>query len=92
MGLYINPEGMTKEDWLDDNNINKSMTPFSKELIGEDNFAVCLVSNGAFTAAAVAFNEREYNDFKEPDGRPKIWFIVKKSAIKKVCPDYDFYV
>lgn len=45
---------------------------------------VCVVNNGpfgpfgSFGAAAYAHNEREFNLFKKPDGRPKRWFIWDK--------------
>lgn len=34
---------------------------------------VCVVNNGVFAAAGYAYSEREMNDFKRPDGRPKFW-------------------
>lgn len=39
---------------------------------------VCVVNNGMFGAAAYAFDEREMNAFKQPDGRPKQWLIWNK--------------
>jgi len=92
MGLYINPKNKSKEEWLEDNNIDVSTHPFDFEDIGDDNHIICLVDNGMFTAAAVAYDIREYEDFKYNDGRFKVWFIVPKENIKAVCPDYDIFV
>jgi hypothetical protein len=48
---------------------------------------VCVVSNGAFNAAAVAFSQDEYNVFREPmDFRPKTWFSVPKHKLLEVVP------
>jgi hypothetical protein len=38
---------------------------------------VCVVDNGFFAAAAYAYSESEYNQFKSPDGRPKRWFALE---------------
>lgn len=82
MGLYINPVGMSKEDWLE-----KNAQPGCEEFIDPStgNVSVCLVENGYFTAAAVAFNEREFNAFTRPsDQRPKLWFRVSVDQINAV--------
>lgn len=36
---------------------------------------ICVVENGMFEAAGYAFCEAEYEAFKRPDGRPKIWLV-----------------
>lgn len=42
----------------------------------EDNL-VCVVDNGPYAAAAHAYNNREYEEFKSPCGRRKQWFILE---------------
>lgn len=84
MGIYINPPDCTKEEWLAKNSIGGySLKPLEKYRDG-DNFAVCLVDNVLFRAAAVAFNQRELDDFKRPDGRKKHWFMVPLAALQTV--------
>ena len=38
---------------------------------------ICVVDNGFFAAAAYAYSESEYTQFKSPDGRPKKWFTLE---------------
>lgn len=34
---------------------------------------ICVVDNGMFAAAGWCYDEQEYNAFKYPDGRRKLW-------------------
>lgn len=108
MGLYINPQDCKKEQWLQDNGIIMMEPAVSKALeamfvepspyasVEEkplNSFLVCLVNNGYFNAAAVAFDKREAEEFTRPDDtRKKQWFLVPISKIKEVCPDADHYI
>ena len=40
---------------------------------------ICVVNNGMFEAAGYAFCEEEFNVFKMPDGRKKIWLTHPKA-------------
>jgi len=53
-------------------------------IIVNDYYPVCLVDNGAFTAAAVCYDERELEAFKRDDGRRKAWFQVHKDDLYTV--------
>lgn len=45
----------------------------------DDNVIVCHVNNGMFTAAGIAYDEMEYDVFKDPnDQRPKKWYLLSK--------------
>lgn len=84
MGYYIDPaDGSSKESWLLAN-----ATPITAEEarhfnFNEDKLPVCLVNNGLFTAAGIAYDARERDAFIEPDGRPKQWFSVKRDLLKE---------
>lgn len=88
MGFYINPEGITKERWLDEN-AKPISVPINMEIFknkASDEIPLCLVDNGAFTALGVCFNPNEmmvFNDVR--DGRIKFWYMAKKEDVKKVC-------
>lgn len=43
---------------------------------------ICVIDNGRFEAAGFAYNEKELDEFKYPDGRPKTWLIMDR---KKAC-------
>jgi len=84
MGCYINPtNGQTKEQWLAEHSDGPSTTG-KAGIIVNDYYPVCLVDNGAFTAAAVCYNNREIETFKRDDGRRKAWFQVHKDDLYTV--------
>lgn len=80
MGEYINPTERTKEQFLETE--GREISAPGLVLPGE--LPVCLVSNGAFTAAGIAYDEREIKAFSEPgDYRPKRWYAV---SYEKLSP------
>lgn len=78
MGKYINQmngtnlPGRGKAEFLLANGAKDILKPseFRENL-------VCVVNNGSFEAAGYAYNEAEFKVFREPDGRPKRWFILE---------------
>lgn len=87
MGYYINPPGQGKETWLWENRTGDIATsaPSYAELDKDHHFVV-LVNNGAFTAAGIAYDEEEFNDFSRNDGREKAWVQVADERLINVCP------
>lgn len=100
MGCYVNPAFGTKEDWLIENGeelgfISGFETTSIKyeDIVGSGEFLpVVLVNNGFFTAAAVAYDEREWEDFiNEEDPRGRIIYKVNKEKLKEVS-DLENYL
>ena len=97
MGCYINPLGETKEEWL--NNHGLEVTDPAWDLLATNfpglmshpegrGMYVCLVDNGPFTAAAICYNEQEFDEFNRDDEpRPRKWYVVGRDDIIDVCPD-----
>ncbi len=91
MGVYINPPGESKETWLLKNGKPFLETP--KFGATKDELFVCLVFNPAFTAAAIAFSERELQAFTEPrDHRVKLWYTIPTVKLLEVCPELAGYL
>jgi len=88
MGIYVNPRDETKEAWLERNGKPGDTYGFiSFSACPPDMLYVCLIDNGLFTAAGIAFDEEELQVFKDPDGRKKKWYVCKIDDLLMVCPD-----
>ena len=82
MGYYINPPNCSKEDWL----AAHGTLVDPKAPVPADHHLVCLVDNGAFTAAGIAYDERELADFSRNDGRAKLFLAVPDEKLREVAP------
>jgi hypothetical protein len=82
MGYYINPTNMSKEQWLRENGVEVPK-PIAKHHPAGDELVVCLVDNGAFTAAGIAYDDGERDAFMYPDSRPMRWYLVKRELLKE---------
>lgn len=84
MGYYINPKEGTKEEWLMHNAI-RELSPAEVDLFdffdGGEELPVCLVDNGTFTAAGIAYDLEELAAFRREDGRPKRWFLIDRADL-----------
>lgn len=87
MGYYINPPNMTKEEWLAFNGRKLSGAPARHRF--EDDVAVCLLDNGAFTAAGICYSQQELEAFQGSDGRRRRWFYVHREKIYKLHPYFE---
>ena len=95
MGLYINPPWETKESWLEREAIEVAGANAAACWLSDDVLPICLVNNGPFTAAAVAYNTRELSVLNNPrDLREKRWFVVEVEKIRSVCREerIDLYL
>lgn len=97
MGAYVNPRGKDKEVWLEENGTRYTSKTipkiedlrFWKE---KGKFIVCLVDNGPFTAAAIAFSEAELRMFTDQrDTRPKSYYVVDINKLYEVSNLDEYY-
>ena len=80
MGDYINPRDCTKEEWLA--KYGTLITPeAATHHAAGSNVVVCLVDNGDFSAAGIAYDDRERDAFAHPDGRAKMWYLVSRELL-----------
>ena len=87
MGCYVNPVNVNKEAWLEKNATWKGTTPPDWSAVPQGELPVCLVDNGAFSAAGVAYSSDELRVFSDPrDVRHKRWYIVPTSKLHQVSP------
>jgi len=94
LGIYINPLGETSArqkattlamagkvvplaEWL--------AAPLPPSAGGA--WPVCLVDNGGFVAAGVAYSPDEREVFAAADGRPRMWLLLPHSAIEALDPN-----
>lgn len=93
MGAYINPENETKEIFL-----AREAKPISLEKAKEHDdykevLLVVLVQNSGFSAAAIAFSEREKQEFLDPtDLRSMTYFLVNFEKLLKVSNLHHYYL
>lgn len=83
MGYYINPPDMEKEKFLAIYGSPITAEQASKHSANDDQkLVVCLVDNYQFTAAGIAYDDRERDAFMMPDGRAKKWYLIDKEVLK----------
>lgn len=89
MGFYVNPASESKESFLHQNGVIVPNT-FKFADLSQGKLPVILVDNGPFTAAAIAYSERELQAFTNPsDTRTRTTYIVDIEKILEVAGD-DF--
>lgn len=88
VGCYLNVLG-PKEAWLRDNAVPISREEAAKHADFDDVLLVCLVDNGPFTAAGIAYREAERDEFVgvnrpaglPPDTRRRTFYLVERSKL-----------
>lgn len=90
MGYYIHTGQDTgKGDFLIAHGATELLIP---DFFSGDFMTVCVVDNGRFEAAGIAFNKREFEAFKAPDSRAqraRRWFKVPRAVVEKFCPNFE---
>jgi hypothetical protein len=93
MGFYVNPPGLAKEEWLEQNGElvgSSSPIPLPSELKGTDKVLICLIYNAYFTAACIVYDDWEFRACSDPsDPRPKAWFVVSKNLLASPAAGAD---
>ena len=86
MTIYLNPQTMTKEEFLAKFGLGVPRGGLSESDVTDHSevCVVCLVDNGPFRAAGIMNGMRDLRDFTLPeDGRPKTFYIVKTEDINR---------
>jgi len=92
MGCYINHPKLQKEDWLLLHAKQYGPQAPLWDRVPEGELPVCLVDNGPFTAAGIAFSEEELHEFNDAeDPRPRFWYLAPISRLKTVS-DIEKYL
>ena len=89
MGYYIETEFPTGKamQLVGTNHGRVIEKPSSFHAIPDDQLLICVVENGFFDAAAVCYNEREFEEFGYPeDTRTKTWVLLKRETVLKLVP------
>ena len=91
MGIYFDPRNVSKEEWLYFNAekfIPASALDAQYDLIRSNNqVPICLVDNGSFRAAGIAYTAFEYHRFIEStDDRPVSWWLVSVDKLLEEMP------
>ena len=92
MGIYLNPENETKEQYL-----KREGTEFPMNIARKMGFIafvqmgfvpVVWVDNGPFTAVGVTYCQAEFDTFLAPeDPRKRILYLVPIAVIEKEVPE-----
>lgn len=91
MTCYINPPNGVpaaagvKEAWLADEATSLPGCPYWVD-VPDGQLPIVFIDSGAFTAAAVAFDEQELRRLSQRDGRPRRYFLASVSKLLKVAP------
>lgn len=90
MGFYINTGGMKdKAEWIK-LNLNGIRLTGKPTHVGEEFVPVCVVDNGEFEAAGIAFNKDAADAFEgkgdKKDKRKKEWLLIKVEDAIACCP------
>lgn len=87
MSKYFQCDNPNKEQDLAEKwGAKKTTKELAKSYIDHDTLIpVCVVDNGFFQAAALIYNQGEFEAFSIPtDNRPKRWYIIERETAKNI--------
>lgn len=87
MGKYIETDVVLgKAEWIKKHLGAMSLTGKPNH-VGTGYVPVCVVDNGHFEAAAIAYNSAEAESFNDKtDKRKKEWLLIKVQDAVRLCP------
>lgn len=84
MGCYIEtPQSRGRARYLIEHEGAREVTEHDRP--GADELLVCVVENGPFDAAGIAYSENERLVFAHPDGRPRTWLLIDRERGMALC-------
>lgn len=90
MGYYIETPGQSilKARYLQQHHNAELASPSWPPPEGK--VLVCVVQNGLFDAAAIAYDKEEMHAFDRPsDMRPKTWLLLPRETVIKLNPSVE---
>lgn len=93
MGYYLKSTGSRlmglhgkAEDLIKDCGAVRIHRPDSFDRVDPGAALICVMDNGLFEAAALVYNEREFEEFTRPDDhRPKVWLKMDKKTAHELA-------
>lgn len=94
MGAYVNPQGMEKEDFLEQNGhqVSEAVIRAWDGWNDGEMLPVVWADNGRFTAAGIAYDAREREAFLMPDPRPKKYYLVPLEKLHEASSELQGYL
>ena len=91
MGIYINPEYCSKEQFLNEKGVQLTHQQAEKWSDFNQNLLVVLIDNTTFTAAGIAFDNGERDALLMPDKRSRTFWKVNIVDLLNVSKEFSTY-
>lgn len=93
MGYYVQtPENLRKAEQLVQLYGANPIEPPKKFDPPKDMMLICVVCNGLFDAAAICFDEAEFEEFSSLDERARSWLLMDRDKVLELTPCLQVYI